>query len=164
MAFLHQTTTMLEKQSKGLSCFLWHSYIKPQPYLLFKSSRAGCFLWHSYIKPQPHLTFCTPSLVVSYGIPTSNHNQFGDESAHCEVVSYGIPTSNHNRVAGAIFAYRLFLMAFLHQTTTGGRIYWLHALLFLMAFLHQTTTCSGENALFQAFYFHSSYQEMEMKD
>ncbi len=118
MAFLHQTTTGAVVYGLALSCFLWHSYIKPQRLL------------HAAINLR----------VVSYGIPTSNHNPLLVLPRERTVVSYGIPTSNHNRSPGWNPSMPLFLMAFLHQTTTVAVSVIPKSSLFLMAFLHQTTT------------------------
>ena len=78
--------------------------------------------------------------VVSYGVPTSNHNRMMGRNSVKAVVSYGVPTSNHNLDIHVGHLVRLFLMVFLHQTTTYQffHLYWV--LLFLMVFLHQTTT------------------------
>ena len=72
--FLHQTTTPLGVFAFGVSCILFHFYIKPQP--------------------QP--TKSKPRLVVSYSISTSNHNRVFKDFTKASVVSYSISTSNHN--------------------------------------------------------------------
>ena len=59
------------------------------------------------------------------------------------VVSYSISTSNHNNLQSILLCLKLYLIPFLHQTTTviiiGEKICWLY----LIPFLHQTTTCFG---------------------
>ncbi len=143
---------------------------------------AGCFLWHSYIKPQLRMPLLYIRKVVSYGIPTSNHNRsaqaynarlvvsYGIPTSnhnHSEiviftplVVSYGIPTSNHNPLGEIGYPLQLFLMAFLHQTTTLRRKRRQLYELFLMAFLHQTTTTRYDedncNALFLMAFLHQT--------
>ena len=124
-----------------LGCILFHFYIKPQPrYIDFKTS-LGCILFHFYIKPQqrcggvlcllvvsysistsnhnlsPKVIIC--NTVVSYSISTSNHNADWDLINYPEVVSYSISTSNHNRINEHENTKVLYLIPFLHQTTTG---------------------------------------------
>ena len=80
-----------------------------------------CILFHFYIKPQQRCRWCW----------------------RCRVVSYSISTSNHNLRKCPECSNRLYLIPFLHQTTTS----WLRAVigysLYLIPFLHQTTT-AGE--------------------
>ena len=86
------------------------------------------------------LARCVVMSVVSYSISTSNHNirelkQFSDL-----VVSYSISTSNHNALAQLTIIGKLYLIPFLHQTTTLGYCFIKGSLLYLIPFLHQTTT------------------------
>ena len=78
----------------------------------------SCILFHFYIKPQQHIL---PNISFS-------------------VVSYSISTSNHNHVRSIKHAFRLYLIPFLHQTTTYGGPDFATPLLYLIPFLHQTTT------------------------
>ena len=94
--FLHQTTTL-----KGTKYIFFTLYLIPflhQTTTLFQEHRAllGCILFHFYIKPQPFLTVVTQRTVVSYSISTSNHNALS-------VINT---------------ALLLYLIPFLHQTTT----------------------------------------------
>ena len=57
-------------------------------------------------------------LVVSYSISTSNHNLPQIKTLLEEVVSYSISTSNHNVNRNAATVATLYLIPFLHQTTT----------------------------------------------
>ena len=56
--------------------------------------------------------------VVSYSISTSNHNLSQSNLSKFEVVSYSISTSNHNRQLSDFYSAQLYLIPFLHQTTT----------------------------------------------
>ena len=56
--------------------------------------------------------------VVSYSISTSNHNYQSLSNSARRVVSYSISTSNHNNNFFYIFYIKLYLIPFLHQTTT----------------------------------------------
>ena len=96
--FLHQTTTNTVRNTSVFSCILFHFYIKPQP------SRP------SYLAPD----------VVSYSISTSNHNGIDLNLTTPKVVSYSISTSNHNLFLFSTKFYVLYLIPFLHQTTTYG--------------------------------------------
>ena len=116
--FLHQTTTSSVAMSPSMRCILFHFYIKPQ-------RKRGC-----------HSRPC----VVSYSISTSNHNQECVYLGSCSVVSYSISTSNHN-TADLPSRYKgLYLIPFLHQTTTLCLDLRIELLLYLIPFLHQTTT------------------------
>ena len=94
--FLHQTTTLLLVSRFALSCISYYSYIKPQP-------RKGL-----------------PSFlcVVYRTIPTSNHNKAAEMNVTEFVVYRTIPTSNHNLFGDNTFTFRLYIVLFLHQTTT----------------------------------------------
>ncbi len=78
--------------------------------------------------------------VVSYSISTSNHNTYDDVCEALKVVSYSISTSNHNILVRNRFIYRLYLIPFLHQTTTIISFFRCELSLYLIPFLHQTTT------------------------
>ena len=62
-------------------------------------------------------------LVVSYSISTSNHNNYWKHAKRIGVVSYSISTSNHNSTINGSTVNVLYLIPFLHQTTTTRRVY-----------------------------------------
>ena len=66
-----------------------------------------------------------PLLVVSYSISTSNHNFDFDDFRQGAVVSYSISTSNHNPLTLIQIPLSLYLIPFLHQTTTCYIVYYL---------------------------------------
>ena len=78
----------------------------------------GCILSCFYIKPQPLVVVKLVIFVVSYLVSTSNHNY--ELEWHCRfyVVSYLVSTSNHNFNADTMRMQVLYLILFLHQTTT----------------------------------------------
>ena len=78
--------------------------------------------------------------VVSYSISTSNHNSSLVSNGLMLVVSYSISTSNHNTRSGFLKIFALYLIPFLHQTTTVPLLFWRRRMLYLIPFLHQTTT------------------------
>ena len=94
--------------------FLHQTTTNMSPYLLY----VCCILFHFYIKPQHNRSPLLPILVVSYSISTSNHNEAEIKRSVC----------------------KLYLIPFLHQTTTGNQFQFTVARLYLIPFLHQTTT------------------------
>ena len=97
-----------------LSC----SYIKPQLVVLMAICVWSCMLSCSYIKPQP-------TALCGY--------------SRC-VVCYHVPTSNHNSLGSLANEPLLYVIMFLHQTTTRPRRNRTFAKLYVIMFLHQTTT------------------------
>ena len=100
------------------SCILFHFYIKPQPAVCLLTARTCCILFHFYIKPQLIPDSYVDNLVVSYSISTSNHNYTILQNTPLVVVSYSISTSNHNSRYSDAQLHSLYLIPFLHQTTT----------------------------------------------
>ena len=98
--FLHQTTTKSMVSWCVSSCILFHFYIKPQ---------------------LPH-ALCIYLSVVSYSISTSNHNFCLRMLCRTLVVSYSISTSNHNNISVIRIRKPLYLIPFLHQTTTRTKL------------------------------------------
>ena len=96
--FLHQTTTFRIHLIPAASCISSFSYIKPQPYPQtdVPTSVGRCISSFSYIKPQH----------------TNKNSQF-----HV-VVYHPFPTSNHNNQFVHKVAKWLYIILFLHQTTT----------------------------------------------
>ena len=100
------------------SCISYHFYIKPQHWEYYRQSVLGCISYHFYIKPQPVAEFDTTSWVVYLIISTSNHNQAKQVEIQQDVVYLIISTSNHNLETMASLILRLYILSFLHQTTT----------------------------------------------
>ena len=138
--FLHQTTTSLVTRSNPRSCISYYSYIKPQPQLDVAHCGIGCISYYSYIKPQLLHKFSTVIFVVYRTIPTSNHNFLVCITMLLYVVYRTIPTSNHN--VGELFPVEgeLYIVLFLHQTTTLPLSANHRTALYIVLFLHQTTT------------------------
>ena len=138
--FLHQTTTngygylfkwccisyysYIKPQLRSVdgesvpSCISYYSYIKPQPDTTSNDGSGGCISYYSYIKPQLCLPFFCSSSVVYRTIPTSNHNKKKREEIQ----------------------KMLYIVLFLHQTTTRRKGENPSHLLYIVLFLHQTTT------------------------
>ena len=94
--FLHQTTTFRVLYLILSSCISYYSYIKPQPAIGAGAGLLGCISYYSYIKPQLMVSAKDGSYVVYRTIPTSNHNQ----KRQISLIAW------------------LYIVLFLHQTTT----------------------------------------------
>ena len=80
----------------AVSCISSVSYIKPQQKRLKTVSRLCCISSVSYIKPQPKAVAKYADVVVYRPFPTSNHNRYPEYKCRIE----------------------LYIVRFLHQTTT----------------------------------------------
>ena len=99
-------------------CLSSCSYIKPQQTFRFVNGMGSCLSSCSYIKPQRSLQISSFHYVVYHLVPTSNHNR----------------TRIHD------WNKELFIILFLHQTTTVNGATRTQCPLFIILFLHQTTT------------------------
>ena len=97
--FLHQTTT-IPRPKYGLHC---------------------CISFFSYIKPQQFTDLYYGVRVVYRSFPTSNHNGTVSAPSTPAVVYRSFPTSNHNLLLLANQDEGLYIVLFLHQTTTANR-------------------------------------------
>ena len=66
----------------------------------------------------PNKVFGKIEMVVYHLVPTSNHNRFIPITTLYPVVYHLVPTSNHNRSEAGALEHLLFIILFLHQTTT----------------------------------------------
>ena len=100
----------------------------------------SCISYYSYIKPQPQIYAETLVLVVYRTIPTSNHNRL----LSCLVIlALYIVLFLHQTTTFTISrtaSYLLYIVLFLHQTTTLKRKGYTYDRLYIVLFLHQTTT------------------------
>ena len=118
--FLHQTTTLDVIVVVPHRCILFHFYIKPQHLPPCRCFVVCCILFHFYIKPQL-LNFWSPREVscILFHFYIKPQPEPILSAAPC-VVSYSISTSNHNNDVKRIVDEQLYLIPFLHQTTTRG--------------------------------------------
>ena len=116
--FLHQTTTTTAPCTIWLGCISSVSYIKPQPRASVPVVDNCCISSVSYIKPQLTIYKIFPEHVVYRPFPTSNHNELQYYSQADEVVYRPFPTSNHNGHSPLLRSIPLYIVRFLHQTTT----------------------------------------------
>ena len=139
--FLHQTTTTRHGACPLKGCISFVSYIKPQPLTKGISGGVSCISFVSYIKPQLNSSayFATACCIsfVSYIKP-----QRAATRKRGELVVYrSFPTSNHNYLQRRAPPTRLYIVRFLHQTTTAINHRAFAEKLYIVRFLHQTTTC-----------------------
>ena len=106
-----------------MGCSLFCFYIKPQLLRMEKITELGCSLFCFYIKPQRELFYLCPRRVVPYSVSTSNHNCSNGLHREGPVVPYSVSTSNHNTNYSIFALAGLFLILFLHQTTTKRSIF-----------------------------------------
>ena len=116
--FLHQTTTDVLVIDELTSCISSVSYIKPQHfgyikhrimvvYRPFPTSNHNLFRFVQHTRK-----------VVYRPFPTSNHNLFYSAVRRIVVVYRPFPTSNHNPIEEVPENEMLYIVRFLHQTTT----------------------------------------------
>ena len=131
ISYLHQTTTQTVYLSLTHRCFLSRIYIKPQPSDRYAFRRFVVSYLVSTSNHNFRLRFFRQAWVVSYLVSTSNHNFVSDINIGEVVVSYLVSTSNHNLLEGYQTAVTLFLISYLHQTTTSMIIWYLSISCFL---------------------------------
>ena len=118
VCFLHQTTTWGPSVYFSVCCLSSVSYIKPQPSVATYFSHPVVYRLFPTSNHNSVESYSRSNRVVYRLFPTSNHNQCTFRVARQPVVYRLFPTSNHNNLSGHICARRLFIVCFLHQTTT----------------------------------------------
>ena len=83
-----------------------------------QATGGSCISSFSYIKPQQSRGEGDPHRVVYHPFPTSNHNWTSPIISPFSVVYHPFPTSNHNSIFRFSRSERLYIILFLHQTTT----------------------------------------------
>ena len=116
--FLHQTTTTLPLSTSHTTLFIILFLHQTTTYICASASSKGCLSSCSYIKPQRRLASPAEASVVYHLVPTSNHNAGYVPLLLCLVVYHLVPTSNHNLPDLHGWRFELFIILFLHQTTT----------------------------------------------
>ena len=103
---------------KSVSCILFYFYIKPQLIKRYWVSNGSCILFYFYIKPQRtsrDAEFATGCILFYFYIKPQLQ---AVNNWHSGVVYYSISTSNHNKSIKGVTIYMLYIILFLHQTTT----------------------------------------------
>ena len=118
----------------------YDSYIKPQLCVVSAKNYDSCMSYDFYIKPQRWGLITLVKLVVCLTIPTSNHNTYF--SHPCTILLY-VLRFLHQTTTSAEYCLNivmLYVLRFLHQTTTNQKCVPLQCQLYVLRFLHQTTT------------------------
>ena len=118
--FLHQTTTYGSASTSLGKLFIILFLHQTTTWGALALGETCCLSSCSYIKPQPCIAYYIERYVVYHLVPTSNHNLSIAILMSTTVVYHLVPTSNHNESARAIFSHELFIILFLHQTTTAA--------------------------------------------
>ena len=116
--FLHQTTTLDLIFCQNYQLYIILFLHQTTTCLSYRSLGESCISFYSYIKPQLIIHTILSKPVVYHSIPTSNHNLFSSAYSLC----------------------RLYIILFLHQTTTYPSSERERHRLYIILFLHQTTT------------------------
>ena len=116
--FLHQTTTGMNLLALRFSCLSSCSYIKPQLENSVAAMAMGCLSSCSYIKPQRGIVKWLIILRCLSSCSYIKPQQAKQKKASASVVYHLVPTSNHNERCWYNKRTSLFIILFLHQTTT----------------------------------------------
>ena len=118
--FLHQTTTIAADGNAELE-------VVYRPFPTSNHNHIAASYFNSPVVYRPFPTsnhnwsrkLRKSSKVVYRPFPTSNHNCRGLYGVTINVVYRPFPTSNHNLFACGVDVAELYIVRFLHQTTTG---------------------------------------------
>ena len=138
--FLHQTTTMTIVRFFLSLLFIILFLHQTTTCLYTQSIALSCLSSCSYIKPQHPLHVVVMMPVVYHLVPTSNHNLGVQllQSWMLFIILFLHQTTTISLFSRNVAA--LFIILFLHQTTTLGCLSSHSVQLFIILFLHQTTT------------------------
>ena len=123
-----------------VGCISSVSYIKPQLVGGAVGSLIGCISSVSYIKPQHAHGELTLGGVVYRPFPTSNHNFLCWRFFLDCVVYRPFPTSNHNKAGQRPLLFSVVYRPFPTSNHNKDTLQLIRALLYIVRFLHQTTT------------------------
>ena len=138
--FLHQTTTLPSDSNVYSSCISYYSYIKPQLSYILVFCNISCISYYSYIKPQlcerrffiavgciSYCSYIKPQLnTCALAVPWRCISYYSYIKPQLAIIPYRclsvvyrtIPTSNHNLTVKPSGFEALYIVLFLHQTTT----------------------------------------------
>ena len=140
-----------------LLIFIFMSYIKPQLVDPLQIQNLGCISYYSCIKPQLRMCYHVPTLrCISYYSYIKPQRNISD-SLSLLVVYRTIPTSNHNKQYEIYIHDELYIVLFLHQTTTLKQDVLSAFSLYIVLFLHQTTTIHRFGKIFSSCISYYSY-------
>ena len=160
--FLHQTTTAVPESPTYDACISSFFYIKPQPirynhdiinlvYHPFSTSNHNRNFHRPFRRRLVYHPFSTSNhnsvialmsmiLLVYHPFSTSNHNLSAIRRSCTTLVYHPFSTSNHNDAPPEENDTHLYIILFLHQTTTYHGLVGPGRHLYIILFLHQTTT------------------------
>ena len=141
---LHQTTIVGRVCFLLRRCILLKFHIKPQLWRGGTARVLRCILLNFYIKPQLACALRDGSEVVSYWISTSNNNFSMSRVSSGMLYLIEFLHQTTTIYEDVRLDHMLYLIEFLHQTTTLLVSFPLTLLLYLIEFLHQTTTTDGD--------------------
>ena len=130
-------------RGKRVGCISSFSYIKPQLRGLQHGGLLRCISSFSYIKPQLMLRFIASVMGCISSFSYIKPQLLEREGDEVDVVYHPFPTSNHNCAIMLCVIGKLYIILFLHQTTTQQREGDEVDKLYIILFLHQTTTLSA---------------------
>ena len=138
--FLHQTTTEYGKHTRRPQLYIVRFLHQTTTAKCFGMFSACCISSVSYIKPQRYVAWPFFYHVVYRPFPTSNHNIccFLSSRSMLYIVRFLHQTTTSNSVRNKTKS--LYIVRFLHQTTTSTRSANDSDPLYIVRFLHQTTT------------------------
>ncbi len=105
-----------------------------------RTIRLSCMSFVSYIKPQLQPIFCKKLHVVYRSFPTSNHNSNLSFVKNCTLYIVRFLHQTTTVVILLLGMTMLYIVRFLHQTTTCRMVGEILNKLYIVRFLHQTTT------------------------
>ena len=161
--FLHQTTTRRWQPNKAVRLYIVLFLHQTTTDLWTYGYMFRCISYYSYIKPQRCAIFILSKRVVYRTIPTSNHNWLLCPFSWNPVVYRTIPTSNHNARFFILKLNQLYIVLFLHQTTTQTIEEKTTIKLYIVLFLHQTTTIRQSLAIVARCISYYSYIKPQLK-
>ena len=138
--FLHQTTTVINQNLVGSWLYIVRFLHQTTTLRKVNSTKLSCISSVSYIKPQPAIRPLDADEVVYRPFPTSNHNinRIRMRFSRLYIVRFLHQTTTILYKSWMIL--QLYIVRFLHQTTTRWHRWWHRHTLYIVRFLHQTTT------------------------
>ena len=158
--FLHQTTTQAMQGGNHSPLYIVRFLHQTTTILRLPLACACCISSVSYIKPQRSTRYILFWIVVYRPFPTSNHNSRRSPVFHCQLYIvrflHQTTTNRFHRFHG----FKLYIVRFLHQTTTAWCMFCRAWPLYIVRFLHQTTTavlhCSAVCMLYIVRFLHQT--------
>ena len=140
--FLHQTTTILHGYLKSLWLYIVRFLHQTTTVPRMRIFSVSCISSVSYIKPQLSVYHYVYKGVVYRPFPTSNHNGVGQKMYNHVLYIVRFLHQTTTEWQPWLLTNELYIVRFLHQTTTVCQLPRRSSVLYIVRFLHQTTTGS----------------------